>query len=665
MVLTNVTVAFLLLLVGALVTGIMRSWRPTGWVAAFFVGLSTFLAWSDGLKVLLGRGMVQGLVMPFPKVGAELAVSLDPLGSGFLVLITGVSFLATLYSIGYMECYPGENAGRFYSLLQVFIAAMIGVVSVADWLVFLVFWELMTLASYFLVTFERGNPQAVRAGFKYFIMTHVATAGLLVAMLVLWDGTSSFSFAAHKAGLGLMTPSVRNFLLVLYLLAFSTKAGILPMGDWLPDAHPAAPSGVSAILSGVMIKLGAYGVLRVFWGTLTEIGGRTEVLAWGAVIAFLGALSALVGGLTAMKENDAKRLLAYSSISQTGYIFVALGIAVSFSQSESLPSLALLGLLGAGFHIFNDALYKSLLFMNAGSLLYSTGTRNLNRIGGLSSVMPAAAAAGLVGIVSLSGLPPTNGFASKWLIYQSSISGGLHFAPFVIVAVVIFFVSLTTLAYSLKYYDSAFLGKPAEGTAIARPIPPTMIWPQGVLALACLVAGLAPSWVVRPVASVFGEPLASTLHVGRAGGLTTIPAGGALGANWSPIALLFVFLFAFLIAEAIRNAGRAKTRVVPSWYGGEEHVDEEVRFRAQGLYSPFNEVFANVYPCLKFPRLPKMEGLRSILDLDSWLYGPLRRIGTAFVDWVSRSHVGIPQLYIVWQVGGMIVVLVLLFVLIR
>jgi len=643
----------------------MRSWRRAGWVATIFVGIATVFAWADGLAVLAGQHVMRGPIAPLPKFGSELGVSLDPLGAGFLLLITGVSLLATIYSVGYMEQYTHERARRFYWFLQLFIAGMVGVVSVSDWLFFIVFWELMTLASYFLVTFERTDPQAVRAGFKYFIMTHVATVGLLATAVVLWSNTGSFSFEAHRSGLAAMALPLRSFLLALYLLAFTTKAGIFPMGDWLPDAHPAAPSGVSAILSGVMIKLGAYGVLRVFWGTLPDIGRHAEIMAWGTAIVFLGMLSAFVGGLTAMKENDSKRLLAFSSISQSGYIFLALGIGITFSASEKLSSLALLGLLGAGFHILNDGIYKSLLFMNAGSILYSTGTRDLNKVGGLSSVMPLAAIAGLVGVASLSGLPPTNGFASKWLIYQSLISGGLQFVPFVIVAVMAFFVGLSTLAYSLKYYSAAFLGKPAADMCQPVAIPASMTFAQCVLALPCIVIGMVPVWAIGWIALAFGVALPQTFRIGAAGGLITIPANGAVSASWSPAVLFGVLLICFAIAEAVRRSGKAGTRAVPSWYGGEEHSDDEVRYRAQGFYSPFNTAFAMVYPRLPVPRLPTLGRLRPVLDFDLWLYGPLVRLGGSFADRISRSHVGIPQLYMVWQVAGMVIVLALLFILIR
>jgi hydrogenase-4 component B len=415
----------------------------------------------------------------------------------------------------------------------------------------------------------------------------------------------------------------------------------------------------------VMIKLGAYGVLRVNWGTLPYVGIRSEALTWGVIIAFLGTISAFVGGITAMRENDSKRLLAFSSISQTGYIFLALGIAVAFSRSEGLESLAVLALLGAGFHILNDAVYKSLLFMNAGSILYSTGTRDLNRVGGLSSVMPIAAAAGLVGVASLSGLPLTNGFASKWLIYQSSISGSLKFAPFVVVAVTAFFVSLSTLAYSLKYYDTAFLGKPAAGSHEPKRIPASMTATQCFLALVCIAIGLAPAWALRGIASVFQASSSGMFMIGRVGGLSTVPGSGVVPASWSPVLMLVIFVVCLLVVLVIRRSGNAKTRTVPSWYGGEEYADDVVRFRARGFYSPFNEAFAKVYPHVPVPRLPSLKRLRSILDLDSWLYGPLLRAGGNMTDKVARSHVGVPQLYMIWQVIGMIVVLATLVLLVR
>ncbi|HVO77007.1 MAG TPA: proton-conducting transporter membrane subunit [Candidatus Bathyarchaeia archaeon] len=663
MAVSSLEIAFAALFVGALFAGSMRSWRASGIAATFFVALATVLAWIAGWSVLLGGQTACRFIVALPWLGSELAVSLDPLGAAFVILITGVSLFATIYSVGYMGIYRDKRPGTFYLLLQLFIAGMVGVACVADWLFFIVLWEMMTLASYFLVTFERDNPAVARAGFKYFVMTHVASAGLIVAAVVLWRVTGSFGFEAHRSGLMHASLPLRSVLLALYFVAFATKAGIYPFGDWLPDAHPAAPSGVSAILSGVMIKLGAYGLLRVFWG-LAGAGAQNEMMTWGIIVASFGVLSAFLGGLTAMRENDAKRLLAYSSISQTGYIFLALGIWISFAGRGGLASLATLALLGAGFHILNDAIYKSLLFMNAGSILYSTGTRDLGKVGGISPMMPLAAAAGLVGVLSLSGLPPTNGFASKWIIYQASISGGFQFAPFIAAAVVAFFVSLTTLAYSLKFYCSAFFGPPAAGAA-PRAIPRTMSFAQAALALACLGIGVAPVAALRVISGVFGSSLPATFRVGFFGGLSTAPAGPEATSAWSPLAVIALLIFCFVLIQIIRHVGRAGARSVPNWYGGEEHPGDDVRYRAQGLYSSFNEIFPRVYPRLTVPRPPTIRWVRSVVDLDTWLYGPLVRKGERAVDKVSRSHVGIPQLYMIWQVAGMVLVIVILFLLVR
>ena len=321
--------------------------------------------------------------------------------------------------------------------------------------------------------------------------------------------------------------------------------------------------------------------------------------------------------------------------------------------------------MGAGFHILNDAVYKSLLFMNAGSILYSTGTRNLNKVGGLSGIMPIVAVTAFVGVFSLSGLPPTNGFASKWLIYQATVAGGLQFAPFVAGAILAFFVGMCTLAYSLKFYNSAFSGKPGVRETDAPGMPKTMIFPQVVLALVCVGIGLSPFWAMELIGSIFGSRLSEVVHVGAAGGLTTIPVGGALAAAWNPIMLVIALIVCIVVAEMIRNAGRPETRTVPSWYGGEEQVDDEVRYRAKGLYAPFNQVFAGIYPRVPLPRLPSLKRLRPVFDLDSWLLDPLLRAAGKTVDTISRSHVGTPQLYMIWQIAGMVVVLTVLFLVIR
>ncbi|MGC8834324.1 MAG: proton-conducting transporter membrane subunit [Armatimonadota bacterium] len=661
--LCNVEISLLLLILGALVVGPIRSWKAAGWTAAAVTVVATAIAWTDAVRVLSTGKVLYASVAHLPRFGSELAVHLDRIGAGFLLLTTAIPSMAAVFSIGYMGRYTKEHPGRFYCLFQLFTASMMGVVSVADWLFFIAFWELMTLASYFLVVFERDEPAVARAGFKYFVMTHVATAGLLVAAVALWRATDSFAFDNHARGLADAVPTVRHILLALYLLAFATKAGLFPMGDWARDAYPAAPSSVSAVMSGITSKLGIYGVFRVFHDALPVSASRTELLVWGIVITALGVVSALVTGLRAMQEGDTKRLLAFSSMSQAGYIFLALGIGVAFSGPGGLPAVALVAFLGAGFHILNDALYKSLLFMNAGSVLYATGLRDLNKVGGLLSVMPVTAAAGLVGVLSLSGIPPTNGFVSKWLIYQASISGGIQFAPFLVAAVAAFFVSLSTLGYSLRYCCTAFLGKLAPSREELNPVPKTMTAAQGVLSVVCLVIGLSPYWVVSGLNLIFD--LQKVYRVGAFGSLVSVGADGQASAAWNPIGLLIALVVCVLIAEAVRRLGGAAVRTVPTWYGGEEHPDDEVRFRAHGLYSPFNAAFSKVYPTIPLPQIGGTPSVRAVLDIDRWLFNPLVKIGADLVSAISRTHVGTPQLYLIWQVVGMAVVLAVLLAVVR
>lgn len=664
---SNVEIAFVTLVAGAILCALLRSWRIAGWLAVVVVAIATVLGWSDAVRVIAQGESLHSTIAMLPLIGSSIAVNLDPLGAGFLVVITTVALFATIYSIGYMNRQnDSERPVSYYTPLLLFIAAMMGVVSVSDWLVFFALWELMTLASYILVVFNREDPVVLRAGLKYFVITHIASAFLLLTILALWQKSGSFEFDIQTNAMVHSTLWLRTMLLAFLLIAFATKAGIFPVGDWLPDAHPAAPSSISAILSGAMIKLGAYGVLRVFWANMLQSDiAASEFRVWGIIIAVLGTVSAFVGGLTAMRENDFKRQLAFSSIGQTGYIFLAMGIGIALLKTQGLESIAALALLGAGFHILNDALYKSLLFMNAGSVLYSTGTSDLRKVGGLATVMPWVAAAAFIGVLSLSGLPPTNGFASKWVIYQSSISAGLRFAPFLIVAVIAFFAGLTTFAYSLKFfYGTAFLGSPTLEYEPKR-LPRTMTVAQVALAVICIVIGLVPATAVKVVGAVLQIQKESLYRIGSFGELATVPGVHPLSAYWNPVGLGLALFICVLFAEFIKRLARPQRRTVPNWYCGEEHLEHEVRFRAQDFYAPFNEVFARVYPRLPVPRLAALRNIRRVLDLDSWLFRPIVNFSAGFVSKVSKTHAGTPQLYMIWQIAGMIVVFAILFLIIK
>ncbi|HUT75700.1 MAG TPA: proton-conducting transporter membrane subunit, partial [Armatimonadota bacterium] len=655
-----------------------RDRRGAGWVALGFVAVAAALAATVALPILI-TGHEASYLSGFavPGLGAELTFTVDALSALFLILIVVGALIATLYSIDYMESYPEQNLARYYGPLLLFIAGMIGVVCVADWFFFLIFWEFMTLASYFLVVFERENPVNLRAGFKYFLMTHAASALMFAAAIITWKAgpVHQFGFASAQvslAGMAQARPWLLHLVLAMWLIGFGTKAGMYPFGDWLPDAYPAAPSSATAVFSGVMSKMGVYGIARVFlWHAFPALSADA-VVAWGLVIAAFGVASAVIGSIAAVQQNDCKRLLAFSSIGQMGYILMGLGVGLAFLRLPAPgPLFGALALLAAFYHLVNDAAFKSLLFLNAGSIVYVTGTRDLNRVGGLAAVMPVAAVTAGVGALALAGLPPLNGFVSKWMLYHASIVGGLHYPVFLAVGLIALMVSVVSLAYAMKFVGIAFMGKPA---AIAggrgRGLPWTMTTAQVLLAAVCVALGLAPVWVARAIYGMLQAPgleLAAPAQIlaGSNWTLQLVAGRTVAAAAWNPLLLLGLLAGLMVVSYGIMRLGGAPVRVVGTWYCGEEHADELVRFRAQGVFAPFNRAFAGIYPRVRLPRVALPGWVPRVFDLDSWLYAPLVRGGGRLAERLSRTHVGIPQIYMLWQVIGVIVVLALLFLVVR
>ena len=667
-----------LLLIGALVTALTsRSRRACAFLALLFVTAASAIALWGGAVCLLGgdRGTPIAVLASVGGLGASLTVGLDQFSAFFLVIIAVMAFLSTLYSTGFMRIYESEHPARYWPFLLLFFAGVIGVVSVRDWLFFLVFWEFMTICSYFLVIYEKENPVSLRAGLKYLIVTHVATILMLVAVIVVWHtaDSHSFSFAASAQALGELgrtNPVVLHALLALFLIAFATKAGILPFGDWLPDAYPAAPSGATAAFAGTMTKLGIYGLLRVFVDLLPVSEFST---IWGIVIALLGTGSIFVGTLTALSQDDAKRLMSFHVVGQMGYMFLGIGMGVYFLQSN--PKLALVGLLAGVFHLVNNVIYKSLLFFTAGSLRFRTGTRNLNDMGALARVLPVTAVMAGIGTLSIAGMPPFNGFSSKWLIYQVSIIGGMGFPLFLLFGLTTIFISLVTLASFLKYLGAAFFGQPSEHVAslqgTRQDVPAVMQLPQVVLGLGCIAFGLFPmvplrviAGAVSPLTGALGGVELSSALGSSALGLSFTPNGAAVGV-WNPVVSTVALAICVGIAFGIARLAHAPSRVVPVWYCGAEVPQRLGHFHAHGLYEPFRRAFERVYVTTGTPRAAYPVTLAKVFDVDSWLYGPLVRAGGRVAERVSRSHSGIPQWYLMWQVVGMVIVLVVLFWLMR
>ncbi len=653
----NIEASIVILVLGSLVSLLFaRNRKVCGWVSFAFVSASTVFT---GLAVV-GASTVasdEHSLLSLPQLGARFTLRVDPLSAIFLTIVAVIALLSTLYSVRYMEHYKHDKVAKFFPLLLLCVASMTGVLVCTDFLFFLIFWESMTLTSYFLVTFESENPASQRAGLKYFIITHGATLCMVAAALLLWRTSGSFSFDSIRQTLTALLdtrPYLAHSVVFLFFLGFATKAGILPMGDWLPDAHPVAPSGMSATLSGALVKLGIYGLVRLFCSFLAA---SPSLRIWGIILALAGTGSLFVGTLTALRQTDTKRLMAFHTIGQIGYI--CLGLGVGAYCLEMYPALASIALAGAILHAINHACFKSCLFLGAGSVLYRTGLRDMDKLGGLGSFMPYTAGTTTIASLSIAGVPPFNGFSSKWLIVAGCLLAGMRFPLFLVLGLVALFISLATLASFLKVLGSVFFGNGDERRAI-KEVPISMVVPQVVLAALCVLLGIFPQLMLRFVGNAI-EGVTGMAAVGVDasrlwGGLSLTDGSGF----WSPLAMLAALAILALISYGIQRAGGAEVRSAPVWYCGEEHVPATVRYPASSFYLPFKHAFQGIYPSgqVHVPKFPAP--LRRALDFDRWLYTPVVKLIDRAADRVSRTHVGTPQIYLLWIVIGAVIVTTIL-----
>lgn len=426
-----------------------------------------------------------------------LALGVDNLSAFFLVAILFISALTAIYSLGYLKGQP--HVAKYFSFFPLLVGAMEAVVVARDGFLFLICWEVMSLASFFLVTAEHESHKVRHAGWIYLIATHVATGFLILFFALLFGKVGSFDFGDF-AHLSSLPASLSNLLFLLALVGFGTKAGLFPFHVWLPHAHPAAPSPISALMSGVMIKTGIYGILR----TLTFLG--PPPLWWGETLLTLGILSAVLGVLYALMQHDLKRLLAYHSVENIGIIVIGIGLGF-LGTTLHRPLLQLFGFTGALFHVWNHAIFKGLLFLGAGSLVHATHTRFIDRLGGVLKKMPITGTVFLIASAAICGLPPLNGFISEWLIYMGlfhASQSSSHFPLFLVVAGIIgvAFAGGLAVACFTKVFGVVFLGEPRTTLEGVKESSPLMGFPMIILALLCLALGLYPQLVLPLLVSV-------------------------------------------------------------------------------------------------------------------------------------------------------------------
>jgi len=410
--------------------------------------------------------MLGGRIPPF---GINLVV--DSLSLLLAILASGLTLLAVIYSYKYMKKYTGLV--QYYALVMLLMAGILGIILTGDLFNLFVFLEIMAISAYALVAFTTGKEQ-VEAAFKFQVLSTIGTLGVLIGIALLYAMTGTLNMADLAQRIPLVGQSpIFSFALVFFLLGFGLKAAMVPLHSWLPDAHPAAPSPISALLSGVVIKTGVYGLARVIF----TIYGVSMVAIHPFLLAVLalGVATMVVGGLMAMVQVDIKRMLAFSSISQMGYILFGIGIATG------------LAITGAIFHVLNHAIMKALLFMCAGVIVYRIGTRDMSKLGGLAKKMPVTALGFLVGGLAIAGIPPFNGFWSKLMLYIAGFQSGNSLA-----AVVAILMSVITLGYFLRFFQQIFLGKLPKNLEEVKEAPLSMLLPIVILILLCILIGLYP-----------------------------------------------------------------------------------------------------------------------------------------------------------------------------
>jgi hydrogenase-4 component B len=505
------------------------------------------------------------LTGPFPF--AHLVLRLDPLAALMIAVIALLSLVGWIYSLAYVSEYSGRGIGAMGFFMNLFIGSMVLVVLADNAFWFLVFFEMMSLSSYFLVIFNQ-DEEAVSAGFVYFFVAHAGSVLVMVAFFMMANTTGSFDFAAFRSA---PVPAPYNSIaFLLGFVGFGAKAGMMPLHMWLPRAHPAAPSHASALMSGVMIKIGVFGIIKV---GIDLLGGG--VLWWGVLVLACGAVSAVIGILYAMAERDIKRLLAYSSVENVGIILLGVGTGMIGIAAER-PVVAVLGLTAALFHLVNHAVFKGLLFLGAGSVIYRMHTKDMEAMGGLSGAMPWTALAFLIGALAISGVPPLNGFVSEWYGYQAlftAATGGGFLVRFAtpIAAMLLALTGALAMMCFVKAYGVVFSGAPrSPHAAQARDVPLPMIIGMAVLAACCLGFGLlAP--VIAPLIACVAASSVHTAALAQAwsGAAGVVVADGAVLVPGDPkqavlsTPLIAVLLLTLAMLPVVIKAAFAGSRAMP------------------------------------------------------------------------------------------------------
>lgn len=645
----------LVIVVAWLLLGLAGFLRPHSirFVARTLFPIGAILSVGMGLLALvfLASGQdSQTMVLPLGLPDLPFHIRLDAL-SGFFLLLLGIASAGnSTFAAGYFRSGEGTAPALLGMHYHIFLAGMAVVILADDAYMFMVAWETMALSSYFLVTSHHRSPEIRKAGFLYLIMAHVGAICILLSFGVLQGGTWQFTFDAMRGSP--LTPFWATTAFLLALLGFGAKAGLVPMHVWLPEAHPAAPSPVSAMMSGIMLKTAIYGMLRITFDLL-----HIRFWHWGVLLVAMGLFSALFGAIFAAVQTDMKRLLAYSSIENIGLIFTGIGLSILFA-TNNMPLFAALALTAALVHSLNHSLFKSLLFLTTGSVLHATKQRSLGKLGGLIRTMPWVAGLALIGTLSIAGLPPLNGFVSEWLLLQSFL-----FTPQLPHAFLNMLIPLGAAALALtaalaayvmvKFFGVVFLGQPREVSA-EKAHDANWLERLGLVWLAsgCVLIGALPQLALKVAAPVTRKLLGESVRPSRSA--WWISPVSQEQASYSGLILLVgivvVIAAAFVV---VRWLAHGRVRRTDAWDCGYPWQTSRMQDTAEGFGQPIRHMFGTFFRMKRHLPSAADNAPRYSVSIEDWvwrgMYLPIARGVQGLANAIGALQGGRLAIYLLYS----------------
>jgi hydrogenase-4 component B len=635
---------------------------------------ASLLATAAGIWVVAG-GITQQVVLPFGLPDLHFHLRLDLLSGYFLVVIGLLAIFASIYSVGYVKGFLGHRSvTSLVSFYALFLMGMFLVVLADDALFFLIAWEMMAAASYFLVLYEDERIENRRAAFLYLVVAHVGAIAILLSFGIMaglatgFKGFEGYTFDAMRE-----TELPVGWASVAFLLAFfgfSAKAGVIPLHVWLPEAHPVAPSNVSALMSGVMLKTAIYGIVRVVFDLIADFPWW-----WGALVLVFGLVSAVMGVLYALMQHDLKRLLAYHSVENIGIILIGIGLAMIFT-SFAMSQLAALALIAGLYHTMNHAMFKGLLFMGAGSVLHATRERNMEEMGGLIRFMPWTAVLFLIGCISISALPPFNGFVSEWLTYQAFLLSPALPSPLLnllipLGAALLALTSALAAACFVKAFGVTFLGhQRGHHHGLVHEVRWSMRIGMLLAALTCLGLGVLPTFMINWMDPIAQELTGGSIAASASGfgwmWLTPIAAGRA--SYSAPIAFIGI-LTVVVVVYLLLHARPSAIHRAPLWDCGFEKVTARMQYTATSFAMPLRRIFGFLFsikehvkqlPPDTHPAFPERlhYHLRVRDRFWNWLYQPVVDASFWLSRRIGRMQHGRIQVYLIYSFVTILVLLI-------